>query len=95
MIRIRRSFNCMEREQKAGGRTAGLLQVLGLAAAGLVLHALSCGPAVYLHERGILSRQIVRTVYRPMIRLEYHRETLLHCTESYAGWWSKLARLRS
>ena len=43
---------------------------LGVVGAILMIYILSSGPAVFLRERGVVSKQFVKTVYRPLVPLE-------------------------
>lgn len=56
------------------------LGILGLA---VILYFLSAGPAVYLRERGVLSKQMVITIYAPLIGIDNDR------FDDYLGWWIK------
>jgi hypothetical protein len=47
----------------------------------LVLYILSSGPAVYLRERGVISKQVVRAVYMPLIGIDDDK------FDGYLGWW--------
>jgi hypothetical protein len=52
----------------------------------LVVYILSSGPAVYLRERGVLSKQVVRVVYTPLIGIDDDR------FDGYLGWWTEKGR---
>ena len=50
------------------------------------MYFLSSGPAVYLRERGVLSKQFVRAVYTPLIGIDDDR------FDSYVRWWAEKGR---
>lgn len=60
--------------------------LVGASAVGfLLVYALSSGPAVYLGERGLISRHIIQAAYRPLVAVVggtpiYHE---------YINWWYK------
>ena len=65
-----------------------LMRWLGIIVAGLVLYLLSSGPAVYFRERGVISKQLVRTIYTPLIGVDDER------FDGYLGWWVEKGRVK-
>jgi hypothetical protein len=71
---------------------SGLLALIGVAVLLLpVLYVASLGPAVYLHERGVLSNETGETIYAPLMLLADRSESFRTTMERYAEWWSALA----
>jgi hypothetical protein len=51
----------------------------------LAVYAFSSGPAVYLGERGMISRHVIQATYRPLLAVTGHSGV---CHE-YIMWWYK------
>ena len=76
----------MEQEGKTEPRGQSVSRWLTVLSLAVVLYVLSSGPAVYLRERGFVSKQMVRVIYTPLIPFESGS------FESYIGWWAARGR---
>ena len=76
----------MEQACKHQSAAWSLGRWFGLIGAVVVLYVLSSGPAVYLRERGFVSKQVVITIYAPLIGVDSDR------LDSYIHWWAEKGR---
>ena len=76
----------MEKENTSQMDSQSFWKWLGILGVAVIVYLLSAGPAVYLRERGVLSKQMVKTIYTPLIGIDDDR------FEGYLGWWIKKGR---
>ena len=51
----------------------------------LAVYAFSSGPAVYLGERGMISRHVIQATYQPLLAVAGHTDAY----HGYINWWYK------
>lgn len=76
----------MERVSKNQHEAWSLWRWFGIIGAAVVLYVLSIGPAVYLRERGLVSKQVVEAIYTPVIWIWfwfYPETTAFHVSMGY------------
>ena len=72
----------MEHNAHNRRETQDLWRWLAIVAVVLAIYVLGSGPAVYLSQRGLLSKPFVRAVYKPLVALEGFGPF-----DRYLQWW--------